>query len=607
MRRSGNLKGDPRACCSIPVMCHRIVCVGEILPEAAVDPAVDLKRQAGRSSASGAPTCEPPAHPSTEVGSDILLIIDPQGIAHRGSVVVRTSWAPEMGCLDESAGEEFRIVLLGEPPAEGMPTPESGVAVCAPDVAGRPVARARETAVAYKTRRAEVDPAEGEPVLALAPEHAAALSRGQLVACPTLDVNALDIFPPEEGSPRLVILAEALLAQRAAEPYLGMLAAALTAPASPLRSERAGLLGALEGALRDARGKSGEARRLPPPVARALENLGRVAQAASLAEMAETARRLYPEPSALGEDVFLSRALMERPREARELIQMRTFMAEAVVPDSRTDLAIDRSVAQEQLSFAVLVAEGHRWSGIRAVFERFRCGYRKAYVEHHRSYWREALRLHAQLMDFAPKTYALRRLNTLTELGPPMGEDAIARYEELPGRIGACALALRQELEPSQEARCPTCGIALGEEPPWQEAEEVQHLLEKALNQQLQRLSSKAVRRVLLQSGEARVQELLQMVQASQIQSLAHVLDDELLGFLRRFLVEARVSEVLRPLVLRLQEPVPDLDPKTVDTAAEVVRRTFHDAFSAAREALPADSTAEETQAQLAPGAPEAE
>jgi hypothetical protein len=230
-------------------------------------------------------------------------------------------------------------------------------------------------------------------------------------------------------------------------------------------------------------------------------------------------------------------------------------------------------------------------------------------VEHHRSYWREALRLHAQLMDFAPKTYALRRLNTLTELGPPMGEDAIARYEELPGRLGACALALRQELELSQEARCPACGVALGQEAPWQEAEEVQHLLEKALSQQLHRLSSKAVRRVLVQSGEARIQEFLQVVQASQTQSLAHVLDDELLGFLRRFLVEARLAEVLRPLVLRLQEPVPDLDPKTVDAAAEVVRRTFHNAFSAAQEALPTDSTAvaEEIQAQLAPGPPESE
>jgi hypothetical protein len=577
-----------------------------------VDRSVHLRKQTGPPSVAGAR-----AAGGADGGDDALNITDDQGLAHRGSVVLRASWAPELGCLDESAGEEFRIVLLREPLPEGTPTPECGVAVCAPDVATRPTLRVREAAVAYRARRAPARPREGDPGPVLAPEHAAALSRGRLVAYPTLDVNARDVFSPEEPSPRLLSLAEALLAQRVAEPYLRVLAAALTAPASPARSERAGLLAALEGLLRDARGKSGpdlSGRRQPRPAGqampvRALDGLGELARAASLAAVAETARRLYPDPSALGEDVFLCRALVERSREAKELIRLRTFLAEAVVPDSRPELAMDRTVAQEQLSFAVLVAEGHRWSGIRATFDRFRGRYRAAYLEHHRQYWREALRLHAQLMDFAAKTYALRRLNTLTELGPPMGEEAVARYEELPGRIGACALALRQELELSQEARCPACGIALGEEPPWQEAEEVQHLLEKALSQQLRRLSSKAVRRVLLQSGEARMQEFLQVVQASQTQSLAQILDDELLGFLRRFLVEARLSEVLRPLVLKLQEPVPDLDPKTVDAAAEVVRRTFHDAFSAAQEALPPDSTAtaEETQAQLAPGAPESE
>ena len=567
-----------------------------------MDRTTDPKKQPG-------PPPAPGVQPAGRAeDDDPVSIIDAQGVAHRGSVMVRSSWTPELGCLDESAGEEFRIVLLREPLSQGSPTPECGVAVCAPDVVVRPVARVREAGVAYRTGRAE--PREGEPGLALVPDHAAALSRGRLVASPSLDVNVRDVFSPEEESPRLIFLAEVLLAQRTAEPYLQALAAALTAPASPPRSERAGLVAALDGLLRDARGKSGasaEGRCQPSPVAAALDGLGQLARAACLAEVAETARRLYRQPSALGEDVFLCRALVERPREAKELIRLRTFLAEAVVPDSRTELAMDHTVAQEQLSFAVLVAEGHRWSGIRAVFDRFRGGYRKAYLEHHRQYWREALRLHAQLMDFASKTYALRRLNTLTELGPSMGEEAIARYEELPGCIGACTLALRQELELSQEARCPACGIALGQEPPWQEAEEVQHLLEKALSQQLQRLSSKAVRRVLVQSGEARIQEFLQVIQASQTQSLAQVLDDELLGFLRRFLVEARLSEVLRPLVLRLQEPVPDLDPKTVDAAAEVVRRTFHNAFSAAQQALPVDSTAEETQAQLAPGPPESE
>jgi hypothetical protein len=533
-----------------------------------------------------------------------LAVVDAQGGEHCGQAILSQAWHPQLGQL---ADDDFCIVILSARPTGSLGPIAAGVVVCAPGEAIHAAPRLRETATAHKVREKGRQASDREETLTLSASAMTALASGQLLACPSLDVSARDVFAPEEPTPRLIFLGEALLAQRCAEPYLRVLAAALTAPASPPRCERAGLLAALDGLLRNAHSKSGDPRRQPPAVARALDSLGQLARAVCLAELAETARRLYPQPSGFGEDVFLCRALVEQPREAKELIRLRTFLAEAVVPDSRSELAMDRTVAQEQLSFAVLVAEGHRWSGMRATFDRFRCGYRKAYLEHHRQYWREALRLHAQLMDFAPKTYALRRLNTLTELGPPMGEEAIARYEELPGRIGACALALRQELELSQEARCPACGIALGEEPPWQEAEEVQHLLEKALNQQLHRLSSKAVRRVLLQSGEARLQEFLQVVQASQTQSLAHVLDDELLGFLRRFLVEARLSEVLRPLVLKLQEPVPDLDPNTVDAAAEVVRRTFHNAICAAQEALPPGSTAGERQAQLASGQPESE
>ena len=45
----------------------------------------------------------------------------------------------------------------------------------------------------------------------------------------------------------------------------------------------------------------------------------------------------------------------------------------------------------------------------------------------------------------------------------------------------------------------------------------------------------------------------------SEVRSLADVLDDELLGFLRRLLVEARVESLLVSVFARLQEPIPNL------------------------------------------------
>jgi hypothetical protein len=190
-------------------------------------------------------------------------------------------------------------------------------------------------------------------------------------------------------------------------------------------------------------------------------------------------------------------------------------------------------------------------------------------------------------MDLASHVQALRRLNTLRELGPPLGEEALAEYEQLPQRIGACLLSASLEREPGQAARCSTCGISLNDEPPWEDVQRVKRRLERAINQQLQRLSSKAVSQILAASGEARMEQFLQLVQASQARSLADVLDDELLGFLRRLLVEARVKSLLSPVFAKLQEPIPDLSEEVVEDIAEKVARVIHDAFTTSQQALP--------------------
>jgi len=89
-----------------------------------VDRTLDPKKQP-------MPSPSPGAQPSPETEDDPFNITDTQGVSHRGSVVVRACRTRELGCLDEGSGEEFRIVLLREPLAQGALTPECGVAVCA--------------------------------------------------------------------------------------------------------------------------------------------------------------------------------------------------------------------------------------------------------------------------------------------------------------------------------------------------------------------------------------------------------------------------------------------------------------------------------------------
>jgi len=126
----------------------------------------------------------------------------------------------------------------------------------------------------------------------------------------------------------------------------------------------------------------------------------------------------------------------------------------------------------------------------------------------------------------------------------------------------------------------------------------------------LQRLSSKAVRQLLAASGQARLEEFLQVVHASQVQALASILDDELLGFLRRFLVEGRVRSLLAPLLAKLQDPAADMSEQELKETVNEVGRVLNHAFAASQQALPQEpalSEAEEMSPQLSlgPGQPE--
>jgi hypothetical protein len=527
-----------------------------------------------------------------------LAVVDVEGREHSGEAIVSEGWHPQLGQLAE---DEFRIVILREAPSESVGPIAAGVAVCVPDEAVSGGSRLRETTTAYRVRERQT-PESGERP-ALSASVMTALASGQLLANPPLEVTPADIFSPREAAPHLGLLAQALLAQRTAEPYIHSLAVALAAPADPAPGVGlTELLPALGQTVTAARDKTPSLQDLladMPRMASALETLTSLSEAETAVTFAETASRLHSSPSDLAEAVYLCRALAENPKGATKAAHMRRFLIDAVVPESEPELCVDRTIALEELSFATLVAEPNRWAAIQAAFERFRQCYQGAYLNHHRRYWESTLTLHAQLMDFISHAQALRRLNTLRELGPALGEEALAEYEQLPQRIGACLLSANLERELGEVPRCPACGISLNDEPCWEDVQRVKRRLERALNQQLQRLSSKAVHHILAASGEARVEQFIQLVQASQARSLADVLDDELLGFLRRLLVEARVKSLLAPVFAKLQEPIPDLSEEAVEEIATEVARVIHHAFTG-QQALASDEWP-----QLTPGTSE--
>ncbi len=382
-----------------------------------------------------------------------------------------------------------------------------------------------------------------------------------------------------------------------------VLAFALTAPKQQelSSSEMAGRIRELHG----------EARRRRHDACRDLvERLAPLAGANEDA-LADAAYLCHAEPGALAEDIYALRAFAADPKGAAAVAEMQRYLAEAYVPESEPELVLDRAIAVGQVSFGVLIADrerAHKGRGEpakeRAVaeekvaygvfvadpqrmrtaelaFNHFRGVYARRYADFHAAYWTAASRLHARLLEARRDLQALTRLNSLVELGAPVGEATIGAYEELIAATTAC----EQEADLTGVLKtatvCPVCHLRLGAADHAEAAGAVLKQLSQSIERQLSRLSSVAVRAILERSSDPRVERFLKVVQAAQITTLTEILDDELVGYLRRFLLEARISTLLEPILDHVQGGGEDDESATreaLEKLADVLHRAIRGA-----------------------------
>ncbi len=516
---------------------------------------------------------------SEPLPSTSLSLTDYAGRKRRGRALLLSEWPSNPGSERLAEGEDFRIVVLSEPP-EGTISPEEGVVVVAP------VRRLVSATMTAREPTATYSAAE-QADLTLSAKNIGLLRQGSLLAATPLQVTAKDVFAG--GKARLKLLAHDLLLSVAVAEYLSPIAMALSAPdaAKPVTQERLEELKQLVSAVSDSGIGDGDSE-----LKKALEHLSKLTPAAATEQFLASAERIYPDKRALMEDVYMLRAFRQSPLEASELISMRRFLQRAVLPADETELSMDRTVVLEPLTFATLAVEPQRYPSAKALADSFRRKYVSLYREHHTRYWADMARLHTRLREEQPSADALRRMNTLTELGPLAGVGALAAYEELVAVTAGCPLIGGVEEMLETEAVCPDCGLSLDQTAPTQRVDEVLSHIDRACHRQMARLSSSAVQQVLRNSNDARVDQFLKVVQASQLSSLSDILDDDLIGYLRRFLVEGRIETALRPIFDQLQEGVtPKVD--EAKTAMREVSQILQRAFQAAQRALPPAETTE--------------
>ena len=271
---------------------------------------------------------------------------------------------------------------------------------------------------------------------------------------------------------------------------------------------------------------------------------------------------------------------------ASEVVAMKSYLEGVTLRESDGELAMDRVSILEQLSMENLLRNLHVWPSLKALFDWFLSRYRPAYQAHHSYYQREMASLHLVLDDSCPEIDALRRLNSIAELGKPVGQELIEEYQRLLESIKPCPAA-EGELPLESEPVCPRCGILLTDEPQQQEVERFLRRLKQGLKQQQQRLSSEAVRQILAQSDERGIDRFVKVVQTSELYPLVRLLDDELVEFLRRLLQEAQVDIQWRPAIAELTEKFPSLEEDDIAAVAAHFADLLQKAFARAKKEHP--------------------
>ncbi len=466
--------------------------------------------------------------------------------------------------LDLNGDAAFTIVIAQQPlDADSALPSAANVAVCAPAAPVRLPVAIGEAKAAYGSDEA--------PAFRLPRAAVRSYAAGSLLAAQPLSVTPADVFAECDGQPRLdALVSDLVAASQRAERYWGALSEALSQPNPPAQEPRRDqLLNKLRALLQDA----------PQSSAHSQETFIRLQQIAD----GTVPARAAASPAALADDVAFIRCLAERPQEAAELASMRAYLDGVHVDQDGGGLASDYPYTREQLSFVAILERPHELDSMRATFEAFRSRYASAYEAHHTTHWQAVARIKVALDDAGATAQALARLNGLRALGRPLAEPALAAYtrlrqarRECPGQELAAALK-------SQPA-CPQCNLSISDRAPLAEAEDTLRQLDSALSRQHTRLASEAVRRILARGGQ-RLEQFLQIVQASDLTGLARVLDSDVLEFLQELLTEpvAPTAEAL-DLFEELARSYPVVSEEQIDAVSQMLRTLLTEQLASQKE-----------------------
>jgi hypothetical protein len=250
----------------------------------------------------------------------------------------------------------------------------------------------------------------------------------------------------------------------------------------------------------------------------------------NFAEVYHSVRAVYSSLPNLADDLETMLQLALLKDDSEDIFKARRYIADATAPAVRfASLAIDRETLLASLSPSSLTRSRRRdCSAIGQDAASFKAHYIQVYGEHHQQF-------QSSLATAGKKSAALGLLNTITELGAPDGVTLEALLATLPVGHNPCQIQEKDQ-DIADEPICPECLIDLDQSVPADELARLSPQVDLALGGKTQELSKLLVEKVIAGRTDGRWLEFLQIVQASELSSLANTLDNELVTFIKQVL-----------------------------------------------------------------------
>jgi len=268
----------------------------------------------------------------------------------------------------------------------------------------------------------------------------------------------------------------------------------------------------------------------------ALEHLGQIS-GHDYVHLYQSVRDTYSSLPELTYDLATLRQLVLLNDDASEIFHAQRYIANANVPARRfANLAVDRDTLLTALSPSRLTGlRGRGWSAITRDVEAFKIRYTQAYREHHQKFHDALPLFQSELLSTEKKLAALELLNSISELGKPPKASFEDDLAALPRGPVPCSFQ-GLELELANEPNCCECHISLDQTVPLAELARLAPQIDAALATKTRKLSRLLVEKALAGRTDDHWQKFLQIVQASELSSLANTLDADLVSFIKQVL-----------------------------------------------------------------------